>query len=140
MNRRVLVLPGRALAAISAACLAAAATGGGPAAAGATTHARVIAGLPGTVAAAASVPHTSDLNAVAATSAGNAWAVGFRYNGTADLTLVEHWNGRSWREVPSPDRAAPSAAPAISCSAWRPPRRAMPGRWAPGPAARRPGC
>ena len=103
MNRRALVRPGRGLAAVSAACLVAVATGGGPAAAGTTTHARAPGGLPGPVAARASVPHTSDLSAVAATSARNAWAVGFRYNGTADQTLIEHWNGRAWREVASPD-------------------------------------
>lgn len=42
---------------------------------------------------------------VAAISAGNAWAVGFyaASNGDPDHTLVEHWNGRTWRHVNSPD-------------------------------------
>jgi hypothetical protein len=40
---------------------------------------------------------------VAAVSAANAWAVGDYSNGTADRTLVEHWNGRSWKQMPSPN-------------------------------------
>jgi hypothetical protein len=40
-----------------------------------------------------------ELNAVAATSASNAWAVG----ATADFkSLIVHWNGSSWQRVPSP--------------------------------------
>ena len=50
---------------------------------------------PGTVA--------NSLQAVAATAAGNAWAVGWYLNGTGSRrTLAEHWNGRSWKVVPSP--------------------------------------
>jgi hypothetical protein len=47
------------------------------------------------------------LNGVAATSARNAWAVGNYYNNTAevDQTLIEHWNGRTWARVPSPNPA-----------------------------------
>ena len=40
---------------------------------------------------------------VTATSASNAWAVGYYNNGTADKTLIEHWNGTAWKQVPSPD-------------------------------------
>jgi hypothetical protein len=36
---------------------------------------------------------------VAATSATNAWAVGF----TGNSTLVAHWNGTAWKQVPSPN-------------------------------------
>ncbi len=43
------------------------------------------------------------LEAVTATSAGNAWAVGSYGNGTAIQTLIEHWNGTSWKKVASPD-------------------------------------
>jgi hypothetical protein len=43
----------------------------------------------------ASVPVPGQLNAVAATSASSAWAVGFA-NGEA---LVEHWNGKAWKFV-----------------------------------------
>ena len=38
------------------------------------------------------------LTSVAATSAGNAWAVG--YSGTG--TLILHWNGKTWTRAPSP--------------------------------------
>jgi hypothetical protein len=45
-----------------------------------------------------------DLNAVAASSARNAWAVG--YAGAdpalATSTLTVHWNGKTWKRVPSP--------------------------------------
>lgn len=39
----------------------------------------------------------NSLLGVAATSPRNAWAVGYYYNGTADQTLIEHWNGKTWR-------------------------------------------
>ena len=42
------------------------------------------------------------LDGVAATSARNAWAVGSYFNGTADQTLIEHWNGTAWKRVASP--------------------------------------
>jgi hypothetical protein len=48
------------------------------------------------------------LDGVAATSATNAWAVGY-YSQHTDLgtqmhtrTLIEHWNGTAWTQVPSP--------------------------------------
>ena len=49
------------------------------------------------------------LQSVAATSATNAWAVGYYYNGTAYQTLVEHWNGKAWKVVKSPDPGGSSA-------------------------------
>jgi len=45
----------------------------------------------------------SALNGVAATSAKNAWAVGDYTPGTATLTLIEHWDGTAWRQLPTPD-------------------------------------
>jgi hypothetical protein len=49
------------------------------------------------------LPHAGDnalLSAVAATSAGNAWAVGVAYpvspTSTAIKTLILHWNGKAW--------------------------------------------
>lgn len=47
----------------------------------------------------------SRLNAVAATSATNAWAVGAAYdfNLAVERTLIERWNGSSWTRVPSPN-------------------------------------
>ncbi len=47
--------------------------------------------------------HDNVLAAVAATSSGNAWAVGAYSNGTADQTLILHWNGTAWKKVASPD-------------------------------------
>lgn len=49
-------------------------------------------------------PKTKDggeLNAVSARSATDAWAVGTYYTPRSQA-LVEHWNGRSWTQVPSP--------------------------------------
>jgi hypothetical protein len=46
---------------------------------------------------------TVALTSVTATSSSNAWAVGFRFNGTANQTLVEHWNGKSWKVQASPN-------------------------------------
>jgi hypothetical protein len=48
------------------------------------------------------------LNGVAAISAANAWAVGFygtTQSGTGNRTLIEHWNGAAWSQVPSPNPA-----------------------------------
>jgi hypothetical protein len=45
----------------------------------------------------------NELSGVAATSSHNAWAVGYYYNGTADQTLIEHWNGKAWKVQPSPN-------------------------------------
>jgi hypothetical protein len=45
----------------------------------------------------------NSLSGVAATSAGNAWAVGTYFNGTWRRTLIEHWNGSAWTRVPSPN-------------------------------------
>ncbi len=47
--------------------------------------------------------HTNLLNGVTATSAANAWAVGYYFNGTANRTLIEHWNGTAWKQVASPN-------------------------------------
>ena len=46
----------------------------------------------------------NDLNEVEAISASNIWAVGFHDapGGAYSLTLVEHWNGSSWKVVASP--------------------------------------
>ena len=40
---------------------------------------------------------------VTAISARNAWAVGYLDNGTTWRTLIEHWNGSSWKRIASPD-------------------------------------
>ncbi len=43
------------------------------------------------------------LNGVVAISPTDVWAVGYYFNGTADQTLIEHWNGTVWEVVPSPN-------------------------------------
>jgi hypothetical protein len=49
--------------------------------------------------------HASALNGIVATSATDAWAVGYYINSTTHLSqaLIVHWNGTSWQQVPSPD-------------------------------------
>jgi len=44
------------------------------------------------------------LYGAAAAPSGRAWAVGFYVTGTSTLTLIERWNGTSWRVMPSPNR------------------------------------
>jgi hypothetical protein len=39
---------------------------------------------------------------VAATSASNAWAAGQTDTRTGSTTLIEHWDGTTWKQVPSP--------------------------------------
>jgi hypothetical protein len=43
------------------------------------------------------------LTAVAASSATNAWAVGDDTQGMTAQTLILHWNGTAWTQVPSPN-------------------------------------
>ena len=47
----------------------------------------------------------SGLSGVAATSATNAWAVGGSVSGPSEIskTLILHWNGKTWKQVPSPN-------------------------------------
>src|SRR5262249_41839023 len=48
----------------------------------------------------------NELRAVAALSPDDAWAVGFHSGAQTDLpiaTLVMHWDGASWHQVPSPN-------------------------------------
>jgi hypothetical protein len=51
--------------------------------------------------------HPNYFNAVAATSACNAWAVGYRFAGSADQgadqTLIERWRGKAWKVQKSPN-------------------------------------
>jgi hypothetical protein len=46
------------------------------------------------------------LTAAAVVSSCNAWAVGEYNNGIDYQTLIEHWNGTAWAQVPSPDPGA----------------------------------
>jgi hypothetical protein len=49
----------------------------------------------------------TELYGVAATSASNAWAVGYERSGPASQTVILHWNGHSWlrQATPSPSGA-----------------------------------
>jgi hypothetical protein len=58
-------------------------------------------------------------------SARNAWAVGFFSAGTGDQSLILHWNGRHWTQVPSPSPGGPgsdtdlfSVAATSASNAW----------------------
>jgi hypothetical protein len=51
----------------------------------------------------AGYPNLDFLYGVAATSATNAWAVGYYTQGAGDQTLILHWNGTRWQQVPSPN-------------------------------------
>jgi len=55
------------------------------------------------------------LNAVAAISTSDAWAVGFQNDNNLNdsRTLIQHWNGSAWTTVASPN---PGLASAIVCS------------------------
>src|SRR5258706_12516754 len=43
------------------------------------------------------------LEGVTVLSPCDAWAVGAEFSGTAEATLIEHWNGSGWTTVPSPN-------------------------------------
>ena len=65
------------------------------------------------------------LDGVVVVSPCNAWAVGYLYNGTAYQTLIEHWNGTSWKQVTSPNAGGSShdnvlngVAATSSTNAW----------------------
>ena len=45
----------------------------------------------------------NDLSGIAAVSARDAWAVGEYFVGVDTKTLIEHWNGKSWSVVKSPN-------------------------------------
>jgi hypothetical protein len=64
---------------------------------------------------------TGTLNGVAATSASNAWAVGYSGSLTSPKPLIVRWNGTAWKQVPSPAPAGSvlTGVAAISAtSAW----------------------
>jgi hypothetical protein len=53
--------------------------------------------------------HDNSLNGVSMTSATDGWAVGYADNSLAqDLTLVLHWDGTAWTQVPSPSFGVPN--------------------------------
>ena len=62
---------------------------------------------------AASLP-SGQLFGVAATSAGNAWAVG--QVTSSGKTMIAHWNGTAWKQVPSPTPAGGGALYAVAAT------------------------
>ena len=64
------------------------------------------------------------LTGVSVRSTSNAWAVGAAEDAAeVDKTLIEHWNGRAWKVVPSPNEG--TAGDAMS-GRWATARRAAP--------------
>ena len=43
------------------------------------------------------------LTSVTVVAPNDAWAVGYGYSGTAQRTLIEHWDGSTWTVIPSPN-------------------------------------
>jgi hypothetical protein len=56
----------------------------------------------------------ADLRAVAATSAGNAWAVG----SAGSRTLILHWDGSTWTQMPGPAGELEGVAASSPSNAW----------------------
>src|SRR5581483_8436842 len=54
--------------------------------------------------------HDNFLSGVTVVSASNVWAVGYYDNGTVRRSLVEHWNGSTWKVVASPNPGGASAS------------------------------
>ena len=54
------------------------------------------------------VDYSNVLNAVAAISANNVWAVGYFTDDSTNVqqTLTAHWDGTGWTQVPSPNAGA----------------------------------
>jgi hypothetical protein len=68
------------------------------------------AGAGGGAAGTASAGFADSLSAVASVSASDAWAVGIWHDRAGnEQTLTEHWNGRAWRIIASPDPAGRGA-------------------------------
>jgi hypothetical protein len=59
----------------------------------------------------------SVLTAVAATSTGNAWAVG--YTRESFKTLIVRWNGTAWKKVPSPTHGSLSELAGVAATSSR---------------------
>jgi hypothetical protein len=64
----------------------------------------------------------AELKAVKVISATDAWAVGFYYcppgsgGACTTRTLIEHWNGKNWKIVPSPNPTSSVGAPSYQLS------------------------
>ncbi|HEV2375812.1 MAG TPA: hypothetical protein VGS19_27055 [Streptosporangiaceae bacterium] len=62
--------------------------------------------------------HVAELSAVACGTPGDCWAVGDYETSTGQLTLAEHWNGRTWAIVATPNapEAKDSLLSGVSCA------------------------
>lgn len=60
--------------------------------------------------------HDNSLLGARATSASNAWAVGSYVSGTAQRTLVLHWNGSAWQQVKTPNPGSGSSLAGIGAT------------------------
>jgi hypothetical protein len=56
----------------------------------------------------------NELDAVAATSRFNAWAVGQFWNGANWQPQIQHWNGKAWRVIKTPDPSGHAARDSLS--------------------------
>lgn len=106
------------------ATLAGGMTAVGPAAAMASTCQSWVAAQPPSPGSS-----SNHLNGVTVVSPCDAWAVGsYTSSGSSrEQNLVEHWNGASWKVVPSPSRGRA----AVSSSVFGAYRRPTSGRWVP---------
>jgi hypothetical protein len=59
------------------------------------------------------------LDGVAGTSASNVWAVGAYTSGHRLKTLIEHWNGRSWKLVASPSPGSSNLLISVTATSAR---------------------
>jgi len=64
----------------------------------------------------------NSLNGVTAVSAADVWAVGGYESGTTTKTLTQHWNGKSWKVVRSPDKGTEASLNSVyavsSANVW----------------------
>ncbi len=58
--------------------------------------------------------NTASLNAVAASSTSNAWAVGTYFKNGVAKPLLLHWNGKAWKQVTSASLDSSSASGSLS--------------------------
>ena len=58
----------------------------------------------------------SDLRAVRTVSASDAWAVGTYSSGAGNQTLILHWDGTAWTQVPSPNPAHDNALTGVAAT------------------------
>ena len=63
-------------------------------------------------------PPSAELHSVAGTSLTNAWAVGSSGDPSNTRTLILHWNGKAWRQMPSRAGMLSGVAVTSATNAW----------------------